>query len=185
MKEQYKILRNAVTPEVCDLIKNSLNISKDIKYFVTGMPKDNHVVFGDPQCSNSFAMYGNLSCEALLVSLQSLVEEVSQKKLIPTYSYSRIYWQGATLEEHRDGPRCEYSVTLCIENKNDPWAIYMGTEEVLLNAGDLVIYKGMELLHHRNVLEDDTEVTQVFLHYVDADNEYAEWALDKRPVLGL
>jgi hypothetical protein len=42
----------------------------------------------------------------------------------------------------------------------------------------------MEVEHWR-LPYDGEEQMQAFLHYVDADGPYKDWALDKRPILGL
>jgi hypothetical protein len=185
MKGLYKVIKRALSAETCKLARDALVITKDTQYFINNIPESNTSAFGDEQCAHSFVNYGHSVCESLLLTVQPIVEKVTKKRLSPTYSYSRIYWKGATLEEHVDRPSCQYSVTLCLENNPLPWSIFMGGKEVTLDVGDLVIYKGMDIPHWRDPLEEDTQITQVFLHYVDLDGEHSEWALDKRPILGL
>ena len=185
MKSLYKVVKNAISPEVCKLARDALVITKDVQYFVNNVPPEDTTAFGDVQCPHSFVNYGHSVCEALLLTVQPIIEGVTGKRLSPTYSYSRIYWKGAILEEHTDRPSCQYSVTLCLGNNPKPWAIYMDKKKVTLGEGDLVVYRGMDIPHRRDPLDVDTEVIQVFLHYVDLDGEHAEWALDKRPVLGI
>jgi len=185
MKNLYQVVRNAVSQETCELVRNSLLITKDVEYANKGIPAHLTTPFGDSQCPNSFANYSYPVCEALLLLVKPVIEKICAKRLAPTYSYSRIYWKKSTLEKHTDRHSCEYSVTLCLDNDPDPWPIYMGGEKVVLNAGDLVVYKGCEIEHWRDPLDIDTQVIQVFLHYVDLDGPYAEWVLDKRPMLGL
>jgi hypothetical protein len=185
MKKLYQVVKNAITPEVCQLARDSLLITKDLEYANKGIPLQFTTPFGDSQCPNSFASYGHPVCEALLLTVKPIAEKVSGKRLSPTYSYSRIYWKKSILDKHTDRPSCEYSVTLCLDNNPTAWPIYMGGKKVTLNAGDLVVYKGCDVEHWRDPLDVDTQVTQVFLHYVDLDGPYAEWAFDKRPVLGI
>ena len=68
-----------------------------------------------PQVANSFAYYGSLASDSVLVLLKPLIEEKVGKRLHPTYSYLRIYYKDADLKRHTDRPSCEYSATLCIQ----------------------------------------------------------------------
>ena len=75
----------------------------------------------------------------------------------------------------------------------DDWPIYLepsGEEgkkgtKVILNQGDMLIYKGCEVEHWREAFEGDN-CGQVFLHYNDASDPKAEEnKYDRRPFLGL
>jgi hypothetical protein len=108
--------------------------------------------------------------------------------LYPTYSYGRIYFKDAVLEIHKDRPSCEYSATVAIETNGQPWEIYFQgldgkVNSVLLNDGDLCIYLGTEVHHWREKFNGN-KYMQLFLHYVDKNGPHAEWAYDKRPMLG-
>ena len=182
---KYKIIRNAVNIQTCDLVKESIHMARDIVYRLNKKDAEDKSSFGDDQVQVSFSIQHQGTCEALLKTLQPLIENTVNKKLLPTYSYARIYYKGSELEPHLDRESCEYSITLCVDNNPMPWAIYMGDEPVLLNTGDLVVYKGCDIRHWREKLLEDTEITQVFLHYVDKDGPYVEYKFDKRPMLGV
>ena len=182
---KYKIIRNAVNTQTCDLVKESIHMARDIVYRLNKKEAEDKVIFGDDQVQVSFCIQNQGTCEALLKTIQPLIENAVNKKLLPTYSYARIYYKGSELEPHLDRESCEYSITLCLDNNPTPWAIYMDDEQVLLNAGDIVVYKGCEIRHWREKLLEDTEITQVFLHYVDKDGPYVEYKFDKRPMLGI
>ena len=81
-------------------------------------------------------------------------------------------------------PSCEVSVTIQIGSDGTPWPIYMGGEEVLLDDGDGVIYKGREVPHWRDEFEGDWH-SQIFLHYVEKDGKYKDHFMDKRELFGL
>ena len=75
----------------------------------------------------------------------------------------------------------------------DTWPIFLepsGEEQkegisVILNPGDILVYKGQLLEHWREPFQG-YECTQVFLHYNDKNGPFGETNLyDKRPVLGL
>jgi hypothetical protein len=184
MDQKYKVVRNAVNKETLDVVKGAMIILKDVEYFLNGVPLENKKHFGDSQSPNSFTMYSNMFAESLMLYLKPLIERETCKTLLPTYSYSRIYWQGATLEKHKDRPACEYSISLCIDHDGTPWPIYFDGQETILDSGDLVIYKGCETEHWREPYTGKEQI-QTFLHYVDRDGPYRDQALDGRPMLGL
>jgi hypothetical protein len=112
------------------------------------------------------------------------MEELTGLELYPTYTYGRIYWKGSTLAPHKDRPSCQYSATLCIDNDPKPWPIFMDGKKILLNAGDIAVYKGCEVEHWREPYEGNQQI-QLFLHYVDANGIYKDFKFDKRPMLGI
>jgi hypothetical protein len=182
--DKYIIIRNAITPEVCELIKTSIKQTRDIAYCAFNTPLTDKIRFADTQVPVSFSVDIHPTTEALLVNIQSLVESFTEKQLYPTYSYARIYCKGSKLDKHIDRESCEYSVTVCIDNDPLPWPIFMESNPVILNSGDIIIYKGLEADHWREELNLETEIVQCFLHYVDANGKYADHKFDKRPMIG-
>ena len=113
------------------------------------------------------------------------MKKKTNKKLLPTYSYVRIYKKGDVLKKHKDRESCEVSATLNLYGSK--WPIYFKDKEqkikkVILNEGDLAIYKGCELEHWRDELQQDFCV-QVFLHYTNPNNKHLEF--DERGFPGL
>ena len=112
-------------------------------------------------------------------------------KLIPAYTFARIYKKGDVLERHKDRFSCEISTTMNLGG--DPWAIYLepsGKEglkgiKVDLKPGDMLVYCGCDLEHWRNKFKGK-ECIQVFLHYNNRKTPGAKDNIfDKRPHLGL
>ena len=71
---------------------------------------------------------------------------------------------------HTDRDACEYSasITLKREPKDAIWLLYLESDKtygVELEAGDALIYKGIESPHWREKFEGE-RLAQVFLHYV-------------------
>jgi predicted 2-oxoglutarate/Fe(II)-dependent dioxygenase YbiX len=184
MKNFYKVIKGAIKPETVELIRNCLTIDKESDYYLNGVDPADVTFRGDSQSPVSYSRYGAVFNDSLMLSLQPVIEKATGKKLLPTYTYSRIYYQGSTLEPHRDRPSCEYSATLCIENDPEPWPIYMGGTKVVLEPGDLVVYEGCNIEHWREPYTGLKQV-QVFLHYVDANGPYKDNKYDGRPVLGI
>ncbi len=144
----------------------------------------------DSQCTSSDSVYGFPEFEKLLVELCPVFEKASGKRLIPTYSYARRYVKGEILENHVDRPACEISATVTLGYGGGSWPIYMGNadksvaNEIVMDIGDAVVYKGEQIHHWREEFTGEWQV-QVFLHYVDADGQNVEWAYDKREKLNI
>ena len=94
-----------------------------------------------------------------------------------------MYTQFADLMKHKDRESCEISVTIQIGSDGSDWPIFIDGKPISLEQGDAAIYLGVELEHYRNELEGKWHA-QTFLHYVDKNGPYADWYLDKRPILG-
>jgi hypothetical protein len=184
MKQPYKVARQVISPDTLDLLKNTLLLTKAVDYYQKGIDPENKTAFGDEQSPVGFPFYGHIICDSLAVSLLPLMEEQTGLELYPTYTYGRIYWKGSTLAPHKDRPSCQYSATLCIDNDPKPWPIFMEGKKILLNPGDIAIYRGCDVEHWREPYEGNQQI-QLFLHYVDANGIYKDYKFDKRPMLGI
>ena len=107
--------------------------------------------------------------------ITSIVEKETGLKLIPTYCYTRKYFQGSILDTHTDRDACEISLTYCIFGPE--WEINMGDNTLITKIGNGVIYKGCELLHGRSK-PSSGEVIQVFSHWVISDGAKSNSAYD-------
>jgi predicted 2-oxoglutarate/Fe(II)-dependent dioxygenase YbiX len=146
----------------------------------------------DTQCPLSEAVHGAETFDSLLVQLLPHFEVVSGKKLLPTYSYARLYAPGDELKNHTDRESCEISATITLGFEGGVWPIYMGdsmekdnASEIRMDVGDAVVYRGMEKHHWREPYTEGKWQAQVFLHYVDANGPHKEWAYDKRGGLNI
>ena len=184
MKQSYRIVRQAISPDTLDLLKNAVLMYKQIKYYKNNTPEDDVTAYGDKQSPISFSFYNEITFDSLAVSLLPLMEETTGLELFPTYTYGRIYWPGSTLSKHVDRPSCQYSATLCVDVKGKPWPFYIENKKITLQAGDLVVYKGCEVEHWRETYTGEQQI-QLFLHYVDANGIYRNYKFDQRPLLGL
>ena len=188
--EGYVVLRSVLNIQTLELLKIQTKMIENIECFKINEKPKNYP-FGDKQCETSFAKYGILCYESLLLLLQPLMEKHIGKELCPTYSYARIYYKNSKLNKHKDISLCEYSATICITVDNEPWNIYFKNYEskdvcISLNPGDLIIYKGTELEHWREKYNGKEQI-QVFLHYIDKNGKYnnANYVNDGRPLLGI
>ena len=184
----YEVVRGAVTAEQLQHMDIEFELIKKLQYMQGGQSEENKSMFGDSQVTNSFAYYSALCFEALSLQLQPLMEQITGKKLYPTYTYARIYYNGATMAIHKDRPSCQFSATVNISIDEDPWEIWFETlngehKAVKLWPGDLIVYKGDTLNHWRDAYQGQRQ-TQAFLHYVDKFGNYRDYKWDHRPYLG-
>ena len=192
----YKIIKQAITQELAEFVYSYFLTKRKVarRFFDDRYISPFTTEFGvwnDEQIPETYSHYADVAMETLLEKLKPLMEKESGLKLNETYSYARIYKKGDVLKRHKDRYSCEVSTTLNLGG--DEWPIYLepaGEEEkevikVILNQGDMLVYKGCDVEHWREKFEGEN-CGQVFLHYNDASDEKAEQnKYDGRPFLGL
>jgi hypothetical protein len=208
-KNKYIVIKNAISKEIADLSYKYIILKRavakqllDTKYIP---PFSNYFgVWNDVQVPETYSHYSDILMETLLMEVKQVAEKNINLKLIPNYSYVRVYKNGDALHRHKDRFSCEISTTLNLGG--DPWPIFIdptGTDniiderkniikpnapkgvKVILNSGDMLVYKGNELEHWREKFEGNI-CAQVFLHYNNSKTKGAkENMYDKRPHLGL
>ena len=128
--------------------------------------------------------YADPVMESLLdYKTKKMEEETGFKKLLPTYSFWRMYTLNGELLKHTDRASCEISVTIQIDSDGTKYPINIEGTDIELENGDAVAYSGCFLEHSRKNFTGDFH-TQVFLHYVDANGPFTQVAGDARPCLG-
>ena len=135
----------------------------------------------DSNAPFTLGFYADFIMENLSDFLLPKIESATGLKLLPTYTFFRVYKAGDILEKHRDRPSCEISISLCLRKKGNIWPIYINNTAIMLEEGDALIYKGCEVEHWREPYTEGTKLAQAFLHYVDANGPYTEWKNDKYP----
>ena len=208
MKFKYQVIKNAISYELANFIYNYFLLKRDAVEF---MYKHNinyeSPLLGtwtDQQVPNTYSHYADMVMETLLMKVLPIMKKETGLKLIPTYSYARVYKKGDILRRHKDRPSCEISTTLNLGG--DPWPIFIdGTgadsvideykqihkpnapegTKVLLEVGDMLVYSGCELEHWREPF-DGNICGQVFLHYNHVNGPFAGTNMfDGRPKIGL
>jgi predicted 2-oxoglutarate/Fe(II)-dependent dioxygenase YbiX len=137
---------------------------------------------GDSQAPNSQSEYNYISFLELLCEKTQQVSSILEETVLPTYAYSRVYYNGSVLNRHRDRDACEISLTLHLDGDKS-WPIYIETPDgreksVILEPGDAMMYLGKVADHWRNEYNGDY-YTQVFLHYVRSRGDCAYAYFDK------
>ena len=170
----YAIVQKLIPDIMCQ------HIAKNIQM----LQKSACLEYGDDHVKNAYSGYGLPSTELLLRIVMPKISEITNCRLCPTYSYARIYLQGAELPKHVDRPSCEISATLAI-SYNSPriWPIFIetnrGTVSIKLEQGDALVYSGIDIPHWREKFDGEYQI-QVFLHYIREDGQYKEFIFDKR-----
>ncbi len=184
----YDIVDEAISEETAKLLDISMNIHRDVYYFVNRLSPDELEHHNDTLVKKCFGDYNVLPCEALLSMMTPTVEFVTGKTLYPTYSYARIYYAGAEMREHKDRPSCEYSATMTISLDEKPWDIWIedlkgNRSAVSLPVGSMMVYQGTKCSHWRETYTGKKQI-QVFLHYVNVNGQYYNEMYDGRAMLG-
>jgi len=206
-KNKYQIIKSVITKDLTNFIFGYFMMKRRVarKFFDDRYVSPFEKGWGgwdDSQIPNTYSHYADIVMETLLEKVRPIMEKETRLKLIPTYSYARIYKKGDVLARHKDRFSCEISTTLFLGG--DPWDLYLEPHKnvgkppegpytpstnkgikISQKPGDMLIYSGCEVEHWREAFQGQN-CCQVFLHYNKAGSLEAEQnKFDKRPFLGL
>jgi hypothetical protein len=193
-KNNYYVVKNAIPKNLANFCFHYLIVKR--KVFDTFHSKNLldiaklYGTWGDGQVDNTFSSYGDIAMETLLIFIKPKIEKIMGKKLIETYSYTRLYKNGDILKRHTDRESCRFSTTLNLGG--DTWPIFLDPTKsknkkgikVILKPGDMLVYKGCELEHWREKFTGNI-CAQVFLHYNEISSNKENNKFDGREHLGL
>jgi len=125
--KKYSVIKNVISKELSLFIYNYFLMKREVAktLFKTKYISPFETMFGvwtDKQVPNTYSHYSDIVMETLLLKLQPIMEKTTELKLIPNYSYARIYKKGDVLKRHKDRFSCEISTTLNLGG--DTWQIY-------------------------------------------------------------
>lgn len=137
----------------------------------------------DEQVPLSLSIYNYIPFLELLCEKTYFINKIIGEKVLPTYTYARLYKNGAVLKKHSDRPSCQVSVTLNIGGDGSSWPIWFTkpNKEIVsydLKPGQGIIYLGCVSEHWRDAFEGE-EYAQVFLHYVLGSGNYSHHYFDR------
>jgi|TARA_R100000479_G_scaffold151815_1_gene87628 hypothetical protein len=195
-KNKYLVIKKAISKELAIFVYNYFLMKRQV---CQTLMKEKYISpfahewgsWNDPQAPGSYSHYADIAMETLLIKCQPIMEKHTKLKLLPTYSYARIYKKGDVLHRHKDRFSCEVSATMNLGG--DKWPICLEPSgevgmkgiEIKLNPGDMLIYRGQDLEHWREKFNGDN-CAQVFLHYNEiVDNSSYNNIYDKREHPGL
>lgn len=176
-QDGYVVIKQFIPRIMCDYIAKNIKV----------LESNSRLSFGDTQVEKAFSGGSPAVTETLLDLMTPVLSNTLNCELYPTYSYLRIYLNGAVLAKHVDRFSCEVSATIPIEYEGPgiwPLCVQIGSnvKKIELEPGDALIYKGIQIPHWREAFAGRRQV-QVFLHYVKKDGLYSEFKFDKRPHL--
>jgi predicted 2-oxoglutarate/Fe(II)-dependent dioxygenase YbiX len=170
-KSNFIYIKNFISSE------RSYELAKEFIRFT----KENNIS-NDSQVQNASAYYNHIDFLELLCEKTPEVSKFLGETVLPTYSFARVYKNGATLEKHTDRNACEISLTINLSG-DESWPIWIKTpdgKEVSLDleSGDAMMYLGCHAEHWREQYQGK-EYVQVFLHYVKSRGENSWAVFDK------
>jgi len=171
MLNEYKIIRNFISPSKAAEMADKLD-----HLHMQGKHRA-----PDDQCPISPSFYGVFNDE--LGEWTDYISKETNIHLLPAYSYARIYQDGEFLAPHYDRFACEISFSLTLKYEQDIWPFWFHSvadnqdKQIMLDVGDIIIYKGPTILHWRLPLQGQ-KVHQAFFHFVEKDGKYADQAYD-------
>ncbi len=181
-KKDYVVIQQAVSTEVCDLLADYANFKAAIK---PNIKKDG--------LKNVHREYGDPLMELLLGKLTPLIEEATGLALWPTLAFYYTYKNGNELTKHKDRSSCQIVAGLCIgadeafKKEHGTWPLILDvegkSESIALGYGDILVFKGHETVHWREVFKGAWFVSAIFA-YVDKNGPFAFQKFDQRQSLG-
>ena len=144
----------------------------------------NYTDFDDVQTSlGETAFYGDTIMETLLKIKTKTFEKAIGKKILPTYSFWRMYNKFSTLRRRKDRPSCEITASINLGGCGTEWPLIIEGKSFNIKPGDAVVYHGAKLEHWRDEFQGDAQA-QVFFHWVYADGPEKGRIFDTRKDLG-
>ena len=195
-KQKYLIIKKAISTDMANFIYGYFSFKRRVakKFFEERYISPFNTEWGfwsDEQVPNTYCHYADIVMETLLERVKPKIEKETKLKLIPTYSFARLYKTGDILKRHKDRFSCEISATMFLGG--EPWELYIEPSgqknkkgiKVIQKPGDILIYSGCELEHWREAFKGKN-CCQVFLHYNKAGSTQAKKnKFDRREFLGL
>lgn len=150
-----------------------------------------------------FYSYRNHTVMGFHWGLTSRMVALTGKRLAPSYAYFRVYQHGDICTVHSDRESCEHSLSMMLGNSDQiDWPFEIGTlryefadacnlqkandfgdessREILLTPGDAVLYQGCNYRHGRTMPSPNRWSAHLFMHWVDLDGPFKEWAFDRQ-----
>ena len=127
-KNKYMVLKKVINPELAKFVTDYFLLKRKVAQTFYRekwiSPFSNEWgVWNDQQAPDTYSHYADIAMETLLQWVLPTMEKHTKLKLVPTYSYARIYKNGDVLKKHKDRFSCEISTTVNLGG--NPWPIYL------------------------------------------------------------
>lgn len=173
---------NVLDASTCALLSNYIRLKARTR---------RNIRKGTDPLSGVHREYADPLFETLLDQLTPTFEHATGLDLWPTLSFCYHYATGNALHPHKDRSSCEIVAGLCIGAdpefvaQNGTWPLQiMGANNLDLNFGDALVFRGHTMQHWRDVFAGKWFVSAI-LGYVDKNGPYAFQKFDQRKQLGL
>ena len=204
-QQGYVLVKNVVSPEIArvflSVTQKSMGDSLDAQArFAASLELLNKPAYDVYSFDYPAAM-------TFLWGLTPFVERAIGKSLLPTYSYFRVYQKGGVCLVHSDRPSCEHSMSLTLGASDGlKWPFNIGQRrlseqeihakttqpdfgddeysEFEMDPGDAVLYQGVSYRHGRLAPNPNRWSAHLFLHWVDREGPFKEYAFDRRVLPG-
>lgn len=134
--------------------------------------------------------------------LTARIAAIVGRRIVPSFSFFRVYMAGDRLLVHTDRPSCEYALSLSLAYGDGiVWPLELGRKRydyaeiadrpkeesfgedayqtVMLDPGDGLLYRGVNLRHGRMQPNPNRWSAHLFLFWVDAEGEFKDLAFDR------
>ena len=199
LRDGYAALPQFFAREVTEALYSRLVSELDL-----ARPKQSFIAQGPLLTKSAIEVYSHIypPLAGFLWGLTPGMEAITGCRLLPTYSYFRIYQKDDVCKVHSDRHACEHSLSLTLAVSDDrPWALAVEKRRldgptksvtddfgpgdfgsVPMMPGDAVVYQGVHHRHGRLDPNPNRWSAHLFLHWIDPDGPYREQAFD-RPAL--
>jgi hypothetical protein len=95
-KNKYTVLKGAISPELAKFVTEYFLLKRKVartlfdERYISQFTTE-FGVWNDEQVPNTYSHYADIAMETLLEWVKPAMEKHTKLKLIPTYSYARIY----------------------------------------------------------------------------------------------
>jgi hypothetical protein len=159
----YTLVKGLIEPNLARVIYKTLLL----KRWRGECFRDNHI-------PTAASVSNEPLTDALLLELLPSIEEISGCRLVPTYSYARLYFHGDAMVRHRDRGSCEVSASIHLGKDGGEACLWFApNSRVEMDEGDGAVYLGCEAEHWRERFTGNT-LGQTFLHYVVAGGRFVQ-----------
>ena len=168
----YAIVRNLIHP---------VHIAAMRRYY-RALVASGRLPVGDKQVAERHRLNSEPVGMFFHPQLVDLVSRIAGEPVKPSYVYFASYPPGSALPRHVDREQCEFSISLLVDYSPEPegpcgWPLFLEDSDqpenraaADLGVGDVVFYRGRQLVHYRDRLPDGHRSSSLFFHYLPRDH---------------
>lgn len=192
----YALVRGLIAPEIAAALLEQIQLEVQARGESFQSLARPHPLIRKASVEVSGNLYPAL--KTFLFGLTPIVCRLTDRDLLPSYDYFRIYSAGDICRVHADRPSCEHSLSLTLAYADGrPWPLDLGSAQqdgtpslladdfgaepyasVAMQPGDGVLYRGVQLRHGRTLPNPNRWSAHLFMHWVDRDGPHKDHAFD-------